>query len=133
MIRPEGDVLVCTGPDAALPQRSATPGTIDTYRPLFRAARWEAFREEIHRALRAEGPPFDTVPPEDTAALCDEVRAAGYRREAAVWNVVRAAILARRAGADLTDLTRASRLPDDDLSASEILYSRARALAPPET
>lgn len=115
---------VAAGP---LPERG-----IDTYRPLFRAARWKNFTDRISRAVGKEGPPFDVFTRQEVQDMCNAARQAGYRREDAIWDAVRASILLRSAGRDFSQETLAAwgdAMPPDDVTAARRLLARARLVA----
>ncbi|SFI47071.1 DUF4123 domain-containing protein [Jannaschia pohangensis] len=132
VVFPDGDRLTTLTCEAALPDRAPPGGVIDRYRPLFRDACWRAFQMRVLSALRLEPPPLGDTPAPVATALCDEARAAGYQSEAAIWDVVRAALLTRATGRTLGDLLDRGPLPDDNLAAARQLLLRARAGTSPE-
>ncbi len=115
---------VAAGP---LPERG-----IDAYRPLFRTARWHNFTNRVFTGLGKEGPLFDIFTQQEVQDMCNAARQAGYRREGAIWDVVRAGILLRSAGRDFSQETLAAwgdAMPPDDVSAARRLLARARLVA----
>ncbi|KIC35615.1 hypothetical protein RA26_17910 [Leisingera sp. ANG-M7] len=115
---------VTAGP---LPERG-----IDAYRPLFRTARWQNFTNRVFTGLGKEGPLFDIFTQQEVQDMCNAARQAGYRREGAIWDVVRAGILLRSAGRDFSQETLVAwgdAMPPDDVSAARRLLARARLVA----
>lgn len=112
-----------------VPSRTVPPPAIDSYRPLFRAARWNRFVRRVGAALRSEGCPFDGIPAETVRQICDAARRSGYRSEAAIWDMVRAMILFQASGRDLNteslEAWRDTELPDERVAARRLLV-RAR-------
>ena len=104
--------------------------TVTPYRPAFRAVRWRRFTGRVTAALGAEGAPLDAVPAARTVALCEAARTAGYRSEAAIWDVVRAGALMEAAGSSLADPSVAAAWgdgrPADDRAAARALLAHAR-------
>jgi len=115
-----------------LPRQPAPTHAIDSYRPLFRAARWQRFCARVHDALHTDTVTNGTHNPEDVAKLCIAARDAGYHSEAAIWDVVRAMILFSEAGVASTAQTPAAwrdAKPPDDRSAARQLLDHARRVA----
>ncbi len=107
-------------------------GALARYRSLFAQARWDQFTRRVHDALQTTQNPGYTTDPAMVARLCDMMRNAGYLREAAIWNMVQAALICDRHGLDLPALTQqtldAARRPDD-VAAARAVLARVRKIS----
>jgi hypothetical protein len=121
----DGDRFVQIAAPCPTETQPVRQGALGRYRTLFAQARWHQFTRRVHDALQTTHHPGATADPATVARLCDTMRTAGYRREAAIWNMVQAAVICDRHGLDLAALTQqtldAARRPDDVAAARAVL------------
>lgn len=129
-VRWPGAEGICTAQLAEpVPAGPAPPNAIDQYRPHFKSAHWDHFTTRIGMALKEQGRPFDQVPQSEARERCNAARRAGYRSEAAIWDIVRASILLEAQGRDPHSEGRSAwkgEKPPNDLTAARLFLAHAR-------